>query len=202
MCSVLLPRHYEARKHPTAASCFTKPELGREVLAARETAAKLRSSKFATRLALSVLVFLAGGTMARAQEISPPILSSGLGEATHVRIQPIEKFRQPAASESPFDAANLPPIESIGVGSSIRPFLASGVSPDVASAALRRAWSTDLAIRDFIGLSESSWDFNTPGVPGFGSLTTDDARRLLARVMGGTESLDPERLASERLVSK
>jgi hypothetical protein len=44
---------------------------------------------------------------------------------------------------------------------------------------LRRAWLADPAIRDFIGLSENSCDFNAPdGVPGFGSLITDDAGLL------------------------
>ena len=60
--------------------------------------------------------------------------------------------------------------------------------PDLTRAALRRAWSADPSIRDFIGLSENSWDFNAPGgVPGFGSLTAEDARRLLARAMGETD---------------
>ena len=84
--------------------------------------------------------------------------------------------------------------------SDIRPFLASGVPADVTRAALRRAWSTDPAIREFIGLSENSWDFNAPGgVSGFGPLTTDASSRLLARTMEETESFDPERPGAERL---
>ena len=105
---------------------------------------------------------------------------------------------RPAASlpagETPslFDPASLPPIESIGAGSDIRPFLAAGVPADLTHAALRRAWSADPAIADFIGLSENSWDFNAPGgVPGFGSLTVDEARRLLARVTEETKALEP-----------
>jgi Protein of unknown function (DUF3306) len=99
-----------------------------------------------------------------------------------------------------FDPASLPPIESIGAGSDIRPFLAAGVPADLTRAALRRAWSADPTIRDFIGLSENSWDFNAPGgVPGFGSLPEVDARRLLARVIGETEALDPARPAADRL---
>jgi len=67
-------------------------------------------------------------------------------------------------------------------------------------AALRRAWSVDPAIRDFVGLSENSWDFNAlGGVPGFGSLTAEDARRLLARVVGEKEASDPAHLAASRL---
>jgi hypothetical protein len=67
-------------------------------------------------------------------------------------------------------------------------------------AALRRAWSADQAIRDFIGLSENSWDFNAPeGVPGFGSLATDGPGQLPARKMREADRLDPERLAADRL---
>ena len=105
----------------------------------------------------------------------------------------------PEEAQSPFDPASLPPIGSIGAGSDIRPFLAAGVPADLARAALRRAWSTDPAIRDFIGLSENSWDFNAAGgVPGFGSLTAEDARRLLARVMGETQTSEPAAPAGER----
>jgi hypothetical protein len=39
------------------------------------------------------------------------------------------------------------------------------------SAALRRVWSLDPAIRDYIGPSEYAWDFNQPGsMAGFGPL--------------------------------
>jgi len=106
----------------------------------------------------------------------------------------------PGETQSLVDPASLPPIESIGAGSDIRPFLAAGVPADLTRAALRRAWSADPAIRDFIGLSENSWDFNAPGgVPGFGSLTAEDARRLLARVMGETEASDLARSADQRV---
>jgi hypothetical protein len=56
-------------------------------------------------------------------------------------------------------------------------------------AALRRAWTTDPAIRDFIGIAENQWDFTAPeGVPGFGALPDgEQVRRLLARVMGERE---------------
>ena len=195
MCWVLLLRHYEARKHSTAASCFMKPRLRKEIPEGRGREAKLRRSEVVASLALSALVFLAGGAMAQTQEISPPILASGLHDAIPVRAQSIEKLRQNTLTEPPFDAADLPPIESIGTGSNIRPFLASGVPADLMRAALRRAWSTDLAIRDFIGLSENSWDFNAPGgVPGFGSLTTNGPRQLLARMTGEAESLNTKRL--------
>ena len=104
----------------------------------------------------------------------------------------------PGETQSPVDPAILPSIETISAGSDIRPFLAAGVPADLTRAALRRAWSADPAIRDFIGLSENSWDFNAPGgVPGFGALTMEEARRLLSRVMEEPEALSPVRSAVE-----
>lgn len=103
----------------------------------------------------------------------------------------------PAEAQPLIDLSNLPPLNSLGAGSDIRPFLAPGVPADLARAALRRAWSVDPAIRDFIGLSENSWDFNAPGgVPGFGVVTTEDVRCLLARAMGEPEAADPASLTA------
>jgi hypothetical protein len=104
----------------------------------------------------------------------------------------ISAVRPAAKPPESFDPASLPPIDSIGVGSDIRAFLAAGVPSDVTRAALRRAWSADPAIRDFIGLSENSGDFNAPGgLPGFGALSGDEARRLLDRLMGRAEAAEP-----------
>ena len=52
------------------------------------------------------------------------------------------------------DPVKLPPVTSIRRGSDIRPYLRSSVPADVQTAALRRAWSTDPAIRDFVGMNE------------------------------------------------
>ena len=106
----------------------------------------------------------------------------------------------PEETQPLLDPASLPPIELIGAGADVRPFLAAGVPADLARAALRRAWSADPAIRDFVGLSENSWDFNAPGgVPGFGSLTAEDAHRLLARMMGEKEALHSAHPAASSL---
>jgi len=84
------------------------------------------------------------------------------------------------------DLASLPPIESITAQTDIRPFLAPGVPREMAAAALRRAWSADPAIRDFVGLADYAWDFHAPGsMPGFGPLEmTDDLRQVVARILG------------------
>ena len=74
---------------------------------------------------------------------------------------------------------NLPPLQSITADTDIRSFLESNVPLGLAKAALRRAWVTDPAIRDFIGIAESQWDFNDPSaMPGFGPLRADDVRDL------------------------
>lgn len=84
--------------------------------------------------------------------------------------------------EPEFDISTLPPIESIGASTDVTAFLKAGVPANLARAALRRAWAADPSIRDFVGLSENSWDFTAPdGVPGFGPLSADDASRLMAQ---------------------
>jgi hypothetical protein len=70
-------------------------------------------------------------------------------------------------------------------------------------AALRRAWTTDPKIRDFVGLADYDWDYHAPGsMAGFGPLEmTDELRRLVARIVGGdateqaTASDNPNRTA-------
>jgi hypothetical protein len=98
-----------------------------------------------------------------------------------------EASAAPAQDETrlPFDDASLPKLESIGAESDIRAFLEAGVPGDLARAALRRVWSSDPAIRDFIGLSENSGDFNAPGaMGGFGPIDREKIGRLLTRVFG------------------
>jgi hypothetical protein len=94
--------------------------------------------------------------------------------------------------ELPFDLAKLPSLESITAESDIRAFLAPGVPAELTRAALRRAWSADPKIRDFVGLADYDWDFNTPGaIAGFGPLEmTDEVRRQVAQMVG--RSLTPE----------
>jgi hypothetical protein len=116
---------------------------------------------------------------------------------------PRATLEAPSSAQEPsqlVDLASLPPIESICAGSDVRAFLTPGVPADLARAALRRAWSAEPAIRDFIGLSENSWDFTAPdGVPGFGSVTGEEVRRLLSQLLGEPNAAEVERPASERL---
>jgi hypothetical protein len=53
-------------------------------------------------------------------------------------------------------------------------------------AALRRAWAADPKIRNFVGLADYDWDFNTPGaIAGFGPLEmSDEVRRQVVQMIG------------------
>ena len=91
----------------------------------------------------------------------------------------------PAAASAPeFDLTKLPSLDSIGANTDIRDFLQPGVPPALKHAALRRAWSADPAIRDYIGPAEYAWDFTDPkAMPGFGE-SRSGRRRQEARRRG------------------
>lgn len=89
------------------------------------------------------------------------------------------------ASDETFDLADLPPIDSIAANTDVTAFLRPGVPPDLTRAALRRAWTSDPAIRDFVGLVENGWDFNDPSaMAGFGTITADEVARLASKIIG------------------
>jgi hypothetical protein len=86
------------------------------------------------------------------------------------------------------DLSSLPPIESIDAATDITAFLRKGIPQELSRAALRRAWSADPAIRDFVGLAENAWDFNDPNaMSGFGPLdySAEQVDALVRRITGG-----------------
>lgn len=106
------------------------------------------------------------------------------------RIEARPSVQQPQSdaaqkAEPEFDVASLPPIESISALTDITAFLREGVPAELTRAALRRVWTADPAIRDFVGLAENAWDFTDPNaMPGFGPLeSTDEVRRMIASVV-------------------
>jgi hypothetical protein len=96
-----------------------------------------------------------------------------------------------AELEEPTNPEDLPLIDTITVDTDIRAFLKSRVPAELTRAALRQAWATDPAIRDFIGIAENQWDFNDPtSMPGFGPLQgNDDISTLLRQAFGQTTEL-------------
>jgi hypothetical protein len=58
---------------------------------------------------------------------------------------------------------SLPQVKDLTAGSDIAAFLKKGVPMALKQAALRKMWSLDPGIRDYVGPSEYAWDFNQPG---------------------------------------
>jgi hypothetical protein len=98
------------------------------------------------------------------------------------------------------DAAQLPALDSISAATDVRAFLAPGVPAELTRAALRRAWSADPAIRDFVGLADYDWDFNTPGaIAGFQpfEMTEELHQRITDMVGRNLPSAQTEQPAAE-----
>lgn len=119
-----------------------------------------------------------------------------------------------AVAETSLDLSKLPKIEDLTAGSDYKAFLQSGVPAELQRAALRKAWSLDPAIRDFVEVAENQYDWNAPnGVPGFGPLAPGtDIAALLKQAIGAvadteesqgaaTKSDSPEAQSSESPVT-
>lgn len=96
----------------------------------------------------------------------------------------------PAPGQEPepeIDLASLPPVEEITAGTDISGFLRKGVPALLRNAALRRAWSADPLIRDFVGPADYAWDWNVPGgAPGYVAeiASGPDVDALADRILG------------------
>lgn len=110
---------------------------------------------------------------------------------------------EPLVSEEPeFDVSSLPDIESLTAESDVSAFLRKGVPEFLKNAALRKAWSADPAIRDYIGPVENGWNFNDPNaIPGFAEYSPGlDAEAMVREIMGEPglpEPVDPTEFGRE-----
>ncbi len=128
------------------------------------------------------------------REASTPLERNDRGEAV---APPCGEEKSPGAlgseSSAPsvpdFDVSSLPPIEAIGADTDISAFMQKGVPSALRHAALRRVWSADPAIRDFMGPNENFWDAAGPdGIPGFGDLDPNlDVKRMVSELFGEIE---------------
>ncbi len=101
-----------------------------------------------------------------------------------------------AVMQEPLDPARLPSIDSITADTDIVAFLKTGVPTELTRAALRRAWTSDPAIRDFIGIAENQWDFNDPnGMAGFGRLDATESGGIFPAQGSRTPGEMPDLLA-------
>ena len=109
----------------------------------------------------------------------------------------VEEQRAAAEPEAAEPAEPLPRIEDLTAQSDLSAFLRKGVPKMLKSAALRRMWSLDPVIRDYIGPSEYAWDFNTPGsMPGFGPLKAANKSIVDFLSTSGGNPADPARAAA------
>ena len=101
-----------------------------------------------------------------------------------------------AAMQEPFDPTSLPSIDSITADTDVVAFLKSGVPTALTRAALRRASTSDPAIRDFIGIADNQWDFNDPnGISGFGRLDAAESGVAFLAQLSSTPGEMPDLLA-------
>jgi Protein of unknown function (DUF3306) len=88
---------------------------------------------------------------------------------------------------TPEEIAALPKIEELTPETDIRMFLKKGVPELLRNSALRRMWSLDPAIRDYVSEArEYAYDWNVPGgVPGNGPLLpSDNVEEMLGQIFG------------------
>jgi hypothetical protein len=88
--------------------------------------------------------------------------------------------------EPPVDLATLPKIEDLTATSDISVFLRKGVPDELKRLALRKAWTLDPAIRDFVEVAENQYNWNIPGgAPGYGPINEGTSiEALLAQATG------------------
>ena len=86
------------------------------------------------------------------------------------------------------EIARLPSIDELTADSDISMFMRKGVPERLRNAALRRMWSLDPKIRDYVSEArEYAYDWNTPGgVPGFGGPLPppEEIQKMAARIIG------------------
>jgi Protein of unknown function (DUF3306) len=69
----------------------------------------------------------------------------------------------PPVDEPELDLSKLPNVDELTAESNIAAFMQKGVPEALQRLALRRVWSLDPSIRDFVEVAENQWDFNAVG---------------------------------------
>jgi len=97
----------------------------------------------------------------------------------------------PAVQGGETELQSLPRIEDLSADSDLTAFLREGVPESLKRAALRRAWSLDPAIRDYVSPADYAWDFNDPAsIPGFGGRITPAALGSLGQAIDAALAAD------------
>ena len=128
--------------------------------------------------------------------------ASGDDQASAI-VPPRSDATAPPSSDETFDLTQLPSIDSIGANTDVTAFLRPGVPSELTRAALRRAWSSDPAIRDFVGLVENGWDFNDPSaMSGFGPISPEEVARLTAQIISALPEAPREPVTQNKVAGQ
>lgn len=107
-----------------------------------------------------------------------------------------DQQQQPVAPalEQPVENLPLPSLDDIIPGSDVSVFFQKHVPEALRAAALRKLWTTDPDIKDFIEMADYQWDFTNPdAIPGWSS-TVDgiDLKAMVDKIFGGAVKKEPE----------
>ena len=124
------------------------------------------------------------------------------GEAVESESAPLAGELSEGETLSREELAKLPSLDSLTAQTDLTQFLRAGVPMVMRKAALRRMWSLDTNIRDYVSEArEYAYDWNVVGgVPGNGPLLpTDDIKAMLRDIFDGTpdEKIEPEQESEE-----
>ena len=101
------------------------------------------------------------------QPPNEPFLSRWSRQKKADRQKPITQAPAKPEAEPEVDPSTLPGIDELTAESDISAFLRKGVPEALKNLALRRMWSLDPEIRNFIEVAENQFDFHAPGgIPG------------------------------------
>lgn len=131
----------------------------------------------------------------RGDEVPEPEATPAPGVEAAPEAPPPQAEAPPTAPPEPeFDLASLPPIETLDAGSDFSVFLKPGVPQALRTAALRKAWTADPLIRDYMSSLDYAWDFNTPGgLPyGFSNVLAETGEALRKLVNQAIGQMEPE----------
>jgi Protein of unknown function (DUF3306) len=100
--------------------------------------------------------FLSRWSRQKQQQVQKP-------EAKQNAATPVKPGEPEPEPEPEIDLSKLTKVEDLTAESDITQFLQKGVPEALQKLALRKMWSLDPAIRDFVEVAENQWDFNMPG---------------------------------------
>lgn len=115
------------------------------------------------------------------EELVEGAVESGCDTPPQENLQENSAAAQNDEELSEEELAALPPIDSITRETDLRQFMRKGVPAALKSAALRKMWLADPAIRNHVDYAvDYAWDWNTPGgVPGnAGQLLSESVAKM------------------------